>query len=639
MLSFLAFMGILNNMAQQTGLYFVLNSYARQIESPLFEVKDFIGFLERYAKQAAGNSSEWARWAENTGSKVWKELNQLVEEGKVVITNDEKRPFIKICRYWEDLVLEAFEKNEPATPFPDEKFFGNSIPSEEVRSMDMAGFLDYLKEDPESPESSPLILRLSFPSPSGYAIIPACMVPLRLLECCMVKIKDYFVRHGNREYVQHKIAAQLAGRDLHLKEFMNKITMHPLNCINDMKDGREVAFYFWAFFCGLVKSELTKNEELLEDRGVLQSVYIIEACNNFYKSKAARIKDLETALKNFEVELDQPPYYFSMDEVEKFKDSRGVPLLNQYSMEELDAHIKKRTTEPPKPDELPDLLFIRINGRQCLMRKHRLLTLCSKLIAEARVVVAKAISERWAILMKNYQKEAAMNDEDAFDRLILHYLRDCAPLLLTLFKDPRLLLVHEEEEASRRGIPESSRLFYKNSLLPFHTLLMLRQKEISNDVKLLLPVWYYFPVLGRIIHFFQAIGKKQETVEKIEDEPKPVPVSEVKRDLRAAAKETESQLVPGGYTLDSYLNELAIRWGQKLDRYAQKTLVSDVNTLVRDKLRYMKRYPKTVSRETLDAMARSIIESSSGLHEIKDQNSLLSYVKLYLVKLISTGKS
>jgi hypothetical protein len=626
-------------MAQQTDLYFILHSYSRKIDSPTFPVKDFIGFLERYAKQASEESGEWTRWTQDTGSQVWRELNQLEEDGKVLVTNEGSKPCIVMRHYYEELILEAYAKNEPAMPYPDEQFLGRTIPFTELKSMDTSGFLDYLKEGQDSSEGSQLVIKLVFPGPCGSALIPVCMIPMRILEYCMTKVKDYLLRHSNREYVQHKIAFQLSGRDLHLKEFMDKIMSHPVTCLNDMKDGREVAFYFWAFFCSLVKNETGKTDDLLEDKGILQSVYIIEACNSFFKTRAARAKDVETALKNFEVELDKPPYYFSIDEMEKFKDNRGIPLLAQYSQEELDEHIRKRTTQPAKPDELPELLFVRVNGRNCLMRKNRLLTLCSKLLLDARPLVSKAISNRWTILVKDYRKEPAMENDEAFCLLITHYLKDFAPLLLSILKDPRLFLIHEEVDATKKGIPEASRLFEKNTLLPINTLLALRQREILNEIKLLLPFWYTFPLLGKIIHFFQNLGKKKQIVEKIEDESRPVPSGEaVRRDLQTTAREAAEQLVPGNFTLDSYLNEVAARWSQLLDKQAQKSLVSDVNALVRDKLRYMSRFPKTASRDTLDTMAQSIIASSSGLHVITDQHSLFLYIKLYLVKLITSHK-
>jgi hypothetical protein len=626
-------------MAQQTDLHSILRSYARRIGTPAFELKEFIGYLERYAKRAGAEDSEWARWARDTGSQVWKELNQLEENKSILVTDKDNKPGIVLCRYYEELVLEAYAKNEPAMPYPDEQLMGKTIPPEELKIMDTAGFMDYLKEGMEIPGDNQLVIKLIFPAPCGFAFIPVCMVPLKILEYCMTKVKSYLLRHSNREYVQHKIAFMLAGRrDLHLKEFMDKIMTHPETCINDMKDGREVAFYFWAFFCGLAKNEIAKADNLLEEKGILQSVYIIEACNSYFKTKAARVKEIETALKNFEVELDKPPYYFSLEDVKKFKDNQGVLLLSLYTQEDLDAHIRKRTTEPAKPDELPELLFVRVDNHNCLMRKYQFLTLCSRLILEARPLISKAITNRWTILVKDYRKEPAMDHDEPFDQLILYYLKKSAPFLLNLLKDPRLFLIYEEVNASKKGIPEASRFFEKNSLLPFHILLALRQKELLGEIKLLLPGWYMLPVLGKIIHFFQGLGKKKETVEKIEDEARPVPAGEARRDLQSTAKEAAEQLVPGNFTLDSYLDELAIRWGQLLDKKAQKVLVTDVNTLVRDKLRYMSRGPKTVRRDMLDTMAQSIVSSSSSLHEIKDQHSLLLYVKLYLAKLITSRK-
>ncbi|MDR2073685.1 MAG: hypothetical protein LBP60_09680, partial [Spirochaetaceae bacterium] len=83
---------------------------------------------------------------------------------------------------------------------------------------------------------------------------------------------------------------------------------------------------------------------------------------------------------------------------------------------------------------------------------------------------------------------------------------------------------------------------------------------------------------------------------------------------------------------------LIFRWGKLLNKQAKSNLVEDVNSLVRDRLRHMRRFQKnaTVNRDTLDKMTGSIIESASGLRNIGEQNALFLYIKLYLVKLLTS---
>jgi hemolysin-activating ACP:hemolysin acyltransferase len=220
------------------------------------------------------------------------------------------------------------------------------------------------------------------------------MIPCTILETGLIKVRNYLLKHGNREYMQHKLAPQLIGKEDHLREIIDQVMTHPLNCITDIEDGREAAFYFWAYFCNQARRDLaSKNELLADEYGALQAVYLIEVCNSFFKARAAKAKEVELAFKNFELELEKPPYYFSRETIAKFKDNKGVPLLGRYTQEGLEAYIKKRITEPPAPDELPELLYFRTgDGTNWLIKKSKLLPLCARLFAETRLLVIKSVS-------------------------------------------------------------------------------------------------------------------------------------------------------------------------------------------------------------------------------------------------------
>jgi hypothetical protein len=64
--------------------------------------------------------------------------------------------------------------------------------------------------------------------------------------------------------------------------------------------------------------------------------------------------------------------------------------------------------------------------------------------------------------------------------------------------------------------------------------------------------------------------------------------------------------------------------------------VEDVNSLVRDRLRQMLRFQKSavVNSDSLDKLANAILDGSTGLQKISEQNALFLYIKLYLIKLL-----
>jgi hypothetical protein len=218
-------------------------------------------------------------------------------------------------------------------------------------------------------------------------------------------------------------------------------------------------------------------------------------------------------------------------------------------------------------------------------------------------------------------------------------VKEYTHVLTMLLQDRRLYLVYEELQRSDKGFPDSSKLFYKNELLPLRVLLFIKRKELLSDIKLLLPFWYTIPIISHIIAFFQNLGKKKKKKTQNEDKPSSSShIDDIRKELQNAAREAEALLVPDGYSLDTYLDELSQRWGKLLNKQAKDNLVEDVNTLIRDQLRHILRFQKTVNRDTIDKMAASIMDRSEGLHKINEQNYLSLYVKLYLVKLFS-GKA
>jgi hypothetical protein len=627
-------------MAQAVALYPILYSYSRKNESPAVDAESFIGFLQKYAQKVCGEKPEWAKWVEDTSPQVWRELNQLQESGKVTIADGEGGQRIFINLYYAEQIKEAYKNpdNDADMPFPDETFLNINIPREQLKPLDVSIDLPAFLNEPQN--TALPIIKLIFPDSCGEALALASMIPFTVLETGLLKVRNYLLKHGNREYIQRKLTPQLIGKEDHLREFMDQVVIRPLSCINDMKDGGEAAFYFWAYFCNQVRRDLMSKSELLADEyGVLQAVYLIEVCSGFFKTRAAKAKEIELAFKNFELEMEKPPYYFSREAIAKFTDNKGIPLLGRYTQDGLEAYIKKRISEPPMPDELPELLYFRTgDGVNWLVKKSKLLPLCARLLAETRSVVIKSISKRWKKLLLNFMHEPAMEEDGEFENLILRYVEEYAPFLAVLLQDHRLYLVYGELQRSK-GFSELSKLFNKSELLPLRVLLLIKRKGLLSDVKLLLPFWYTIPIISHIIAFFQNLGKKKKKQAQNESEsPGSSQIDNIRKDLQNAARESEARLVPDGHTLDSYLEELSQRWGNLLNKQAKDDLVEDVNALVRDKLRHMLRFQKSVTRDTIDKMAESIMENSRGLYKINEQNHLSFYVKLYLVKLL-VGKA
>jgi len=106
---------------------------------------------------------------------------------------------------------------------------------------------------------------------------------------------------------------------------------------------------------------------------------------------------------------------------------------------------------------------------------------------------------------------------------------------------------------------------------------------------------------------------------------------------RAAIRSHISHHLPAGKPIDDALRELAEKWNPLYDPEKRKNLVEDVNALVRDYLRPIRRSlllsPPDAAR--VDELAGQLSKSKS-LSSIKKRDALNAYLELYLLKCLDS---
>jgi hypothetical protein len=622
----------------QTDLYPILRAYANKNNSPFIDIDAFLEFLEKYANHKAENSTEWVKWTKDIGIKFWTEMSDLTEAGKCVLMADTPEGRIYMPFYYVDLLQNAYRSIDDSadSPFPCEENLRITLPEDQVKPVSIASDLGPFFEKGEAGLLP--VIKLIFPEGFGNALILAPMIPGRLMETAMLKMRHYLRSHGNRDFVFHKLVPQFQERQKNLKEILDQIMIRPFDCINAMKTYGDFSWLFWATFCSLVKKDIAKKKETLnEDIAAVQAACVIEACNSLYKARAIRQREQEIAFRELELHMEKPPFYFTLDQITRFTSSKGTALLGNYSTEDLEAYIEKKITET-KNSHIPEWLILRDKSEKWYVRREKYLPLCSRLLIDSRPLVKKAITSRWVNLIRSFRTENAMENDDAFDKLLSVYTAKLSPPLMALLKDQKLLWVYEELEQAQGIIPASSRIFSRGQLIPMNALYVLRRKDLLTDARILLPFWYSIPILSAIIAFFKGLGKKKKKQNETDDEPEDVESgnNETAGDIRDAAKKIEAELVPKGQTLDSFLAELETRWSRLLDKQARADLVNDVNSLVRDNLRHSVRIHKTrkINQEGLEETADGIVAHTPALQSLGGQDSLRMYMELYMVKLL-----
>ncbi|MDR1618419.1 MAG: hypothetical protein LBS06_05150 [Treponema sp.] len=638
-------------MAQTTDLYSILKAYANKNNSPYIDIDSFLTFLEKYSARKAAEQSEWAKWTTDTGLKFWSEMAPLAESEKCVLLSDTPEGRIYMPSYYVDLLRETWKSIDDTAdrPFPGEESMRIIVPENQCRIInleaDMGQFFTPPKEDDEgeAPNNEPPIVKLIFPEGRGSALLLSSMIPRRLVEMALLKVRHYLRSRGSKEFVLHKLSPQFQGREKHLREILDQVIIRPLDFFNSIESVEDFSWLFWACFCPLVKNDFKRKKEILsEDLAAIQAVYVMEICGGFYKARAKKARERGLAFKALDMCIGKAPGYHSMEAITKFTTDKGVPLLGQYSREELDAHIKKKTAEG-SGGELPEWLILQgKKGERWYIKKENFLPLCARLLISTRPLVKKAITKRWITLIKTFRGEAAMERDADFDKLLAAYTASLAPVLMALLEDQKLLWIYEETERSQGVIPPSSRIFKNRALIPMSALYMIRRREILSDARIILPFWYSVPILTAIIAFFSRLGRGEKKKNRSDENPGPEEDAENReaRDIQNAAREIEASLVPRGQTLDEYLTELESRWIRIINKQARSDLLNDVNSLVRDHLRQAIRIRKNrkIGAEQLNEMAAAIISHTPALQGLSAQDSLRLYMELYIVKLLLTWR-
>ncbi|MDR1565945.1 MAG: hypothetical protein LBS48_01520 [Treponema sp.] len=619
-------------------------SYANKNNSPYIEIETFLSFLEKHAKRMSEDQPEWLKWTQETAAKFRMELAALAEDGKCELFSDTEEGRIYLSHFYLDLLREYYSNMDANAdlPFPSEESLGIEIPETQKKPLGVESDLPVYLADPQ--ETDLPILRIGFPEDFGSALVLAGMVPRRLLEASLLKVRNYLRNHNNKEFALRKLTPQLMGKEAYLRDLLNQILIRPLDCYAAIEEGREFSYLFWAHFSILVKGDIRKKKDRLgDDTAAVQAVYILEAANSYYKALMVKRREREFALKNLEQHLNKPPYLYTLDQIIKFTSTKGVLLLSQYSEEDLEEWLKKQTTESPS-DALPELLIvIGPDKERCFVSKSKLLLLCARLLGEGREKLKKAVSRRWVRLIQEYRSEAAMENDKEFEKLLSRYTAKLCPVLTAILEDPKLQLVYDEMEDAG-AVPTASRIFIKGEMLPYSSLFLLKRKDLLEDAKLLLPFWYSMSVITGVIRFFKNLFRKRK--EKLEgrnedDEiEEPAAGKESSREIFTAAREIEFTMVPQGHSLDSYLAELETRWSRLINQQARANLVEDVNALVRDNLRRTLRVHRhfKITRENLAQLAAGIVNGTPSLRDLSGKESLRMYIELYMVKLLETVK-
>ncbi|MBP5587708.1 MAG: hypothetical protein J6X37_03175 [Treponema sp.] len=639
-------------MAITSNISTLLKYYASKQNSPFVIYRDFCEYIKRYAQHNVEEQPDLVTYLGNPEPAIEKELVPLVESklAAIIDTNPSKK-IIFVTGFFITKFAERYKEiqSNASIPFPTVSDLPKQAPLEVLNKQNSQEIILQLMDKQEKNDKQ--LYSILLPNNVPPVLFPGNVPVSILIDAVMEKIRRMLKKEEYHDYYLKKLRISNPGKEISAKNFFNSFLTKPDVALRSLESTGD-SFYFWNQLCYFIKQDYEKVKDFTsEDINVLQSVYIAEIVILFYKNAAQQNLQRESAIKTLQLCLTKPPYYFTMDTILKFTDTKGIPLYGQFNDQDLKQFLQKETTEAAGND-LPKLLVFKIeNGTRYFIYKNNVIPLIIRLASDAHTEINDSLTKEWFKHLQNFDKLPEMTEEKAFNEKLEMELREKEPVLYSLLTANFLPVLNMEmQDNSTMGAQGS--IFEGDEMMSYAGILQLNRNEILENARILLPIWYTIPILSWIIALFtkkktkKPVNKKskpksivqseevQAELDNLEPHSTQKPVSK-KDALIKAAKEVEREFVPSGATLESELVAYRKQWNKMISKQANSDLTEDVNALIRD---YMRKVLRTLSSKSFTAdrirdLAATLADTPN-MKKISEPQALLKYIELYMVYLV-----
>ncbi|MCR5288484.1 MAG: hypothetical protein K6E51_00670 [Treponema sp.] len=635
-------------MAKASPIFALLKFYATHLKSSIVEVTDFILYVKKYTQHHVEEQPELITFLDNPEQKITQELDNLVASKDIVIAElSNKKTVIFIVSQFVEHYDKIYQTilAKPETPFPIVDKLTKQVPKEILCQKTITSFLETQLNTPKL--SNKELYCLTFEKEIPSIVYPSSFPAEKFADIALTKIKLLLDKDQYHEFFENKLRMSNPGKEIQAKNFFKAFVDTPERAADTLKNSTD-SFYFFTQLCYFISQEFKNVTDLtVEDQNVLQSVQIAQLIIAHYKNQLQKNQKISMALDTVKEYLLKQPYYYSMETILNFTDSKGILLRTQYEDANLKEFLEKETSSG-ESNALPQLLVFKVeSGKRYFIYKHRVFPLILRLCTDAHDAISKTISDNWYEALYQFEKLPEMTDTAAFEKMLEKEVETASPVLYALLHANFLTMLGYEMTTS--GTDQHLNLiFANNELLPYSELLMIKQHTLYENAKIKLPFWYTLPVLSWFATFLHNRKKNKKQKAKTSQKHNSVssndefeipssgsqPVSK-KEALSKAAKKLEKQYVQEGSTINRELESFCKQWNKMLDKNAYENLREDVDSLVRDYMRKIFRSlnGSTFTDERLQNLAETLC-NVPGMKKIGERDALLMYVKLYMLLLI-----
>ncbi len=668
------------SMSESNEVLKIIRYYAAKKKSPSLMYAPFETFVQNYAEKYKEKHPELKMFLENPATVLTAELESLASEKRIKLEYEDTLIHrVLYPDFFGDTLQDEYRRIEgnPEIPFPTEETLNLKIPQELLTVINVKSeFVDWLKEKEATPDTS--IVLLTFPEGFNSMIIPGNVLKKNLLELSLGKIKVYMGTRRNANYIFNKLQGVLGKKDIVLKDTIDDIMVKTGKSLEQILKPTEFSFRFWTTLANLIIQEYRpKTNKLAEETSFCQASFLIGFYAVFHKGLIRKEKDSHEAFRYVEKSLKREPYFFSVSDIYNFKDPKGILLTKKVSREELNSYLERRT-RPEQDKAIPEVLRLNTpEKKQYYIHKDAVLPLCVKKIFKASSAYRQSFVDEWAEQMKDLKSSSVMNDDDRFLKTLEDRLKQEDPLLHVLLNYELLYLTKDEVTLSKQVEFNINRLFDVNqkSLIPLDEILKLDRNELLTDARRRLPMWQVMPVFGPLFVLVKRLlrgsgkkkGKEREQSSKrgfISTAPSYKPRAGFKKVSTQEAREKPSapagdapssgqtakakmvvfrkhiaaltlEFVGPDGSLDKSMKELTTRWNPLFDEKARKDLIEDVNSMIRDFIRGLKRgiLIKPPDANGIRSMAERLA-GNKAFEKIKHKDEFKQYIELYMLKIL-----
>ena len=551
------------------------------------------------------------------------------------------------------------EKNYE-TPFPMDSDFEGNLPQELIQSVNIQ---DNFLSAEELPDRSRKLYRIHFPEGVHSILVPADFLSNgKLMEMAVYKIKLYLNTRRNADYLQSKMQAIFRQRNRAVKDMFASVLTQTRNAISSITSPNDFSFQFWNHLSSAIIQEFKeKNNKQEKEHSYSQSAYIINHYNLFYKSRIQRQKEQQAALKSAHIKLRKSPYFFTLSDIYAFKDDKGVSLSKKVEAEIIHKFLEKKI-KPKDNQGLPELLRILTeNKKEYFICSETFIPLFLKKIGESRIRYREYYLEDWKKKLNAYRSTKIMNNEEAFEEDIKKMVQNEDPLLWAMMRYELVFLTLTETKPSLDLATEIERYMDRTNrrLKELTEIFGLDRREILKKAKKSVAIWKVNPILRFFAKLFLGLGKglKDEKVKADKEiqsaqktlgdnswtdgENKSSKSSKGTSSVRYAniIRKLKEEFIGEGGNLDSVLADLREKWNPLFEDEAKKNLVEDVNSMIRDYLRKLKRgfMVKPPDKARIENIAEHL-SINEAFGKIRRKEYFKKYIALYMLYILGQVK-